>query len=83
MGFEPTPSSEEQNAHSVKVKRLSLESAALDRSAILTYQVQKTIESFTLISVDASSYMNIHTLSLEHGTSGDDLRSDRIDHETT
>ena len=36
MGFEPTPSFEDQNAHFIEAKRISLESGALDRSAILT-----------------------------------------------
>ena len=36
VGFEPTPSFEDQNAHSIEVKRITLESGALDRSAILT-----------------------------------------------
>ena len=36
VGFEPTPSFEDQNSHSYEAKSLSLESGALDRSAILT-----------------------------------------------
>ena len=36
VGFEPTPSFEDQNAHSIEAKSKSLESGALDRSAILT-----------------------------------------------
>ena len=36
MGFEPTPSFEDQNAHFTEAKSISLESGALDRSAILT-----------------------------------------------
>ena len=37
VGFEPTPSFEDQNAHSIEAKRITLESGALDRSAILTF----------------------------------------------
>ena len=37
VGFEPTPTFVDQNAHSYVVKSLSLESGALDRSAILTF----------------------------------------------
>ena len=37
VGFEPTPTFVDQNAHSLEVKRISLESGALDRSAILTF----------------------------------------------
>ena len=39
VGFEPTPSSEDQNSLSLPYqgRRLSLESGALDHSAILTY----------------------------------------------
>jgi hypothetical protein len=37
VGFEPTPSDEDQNALSLSVNKISLESGALDRSAILTY----------------------------------------------
>ena len=37
VGFEPTPSFEDQNAHFVEAKSSALESGALDRSAILTY----------------------------------------------
>ena len=36
VGFEPTPSFEDQNAHFTEAKSISLESGALDRSAILT-----------------------------------------------
>ena len=36
VGFEPTPSFEDQNAHLIEAKSISLESGALDRSAILT-----------------------------------------------
>ena len=36
VGFEPTPSFEDQNAHFKEAKSTSLESGALDRSAILT-----------------------------------------------
>ena len=36
VGFEPTPSFEDQNAHFIEAKSISLESGALDRSAILT-----------------------------------------------
>ena len=36
VGFEPTPTFVDQNAHSIQVKSISLESGALDRSAILT-----------------------------------------------
>ena len=36
VGFEPTPSFEDQNTHFSEAKSLSLESGALDRSAILT-----------------------------------------------
>ena len=36
VGFEPTPSFEDQNAHFSEAKSKSLESGALDRSAILT-----------------------------------------------
>ena len=36
MRFEPTPTFVDQNAHSIQVKSISLESGALDRSAILT-----------------------------------------------
>ena len=36
VGFEPTPSFEDQNAHLIEAKSSSLESGALDRSAILT-----------------------------------------------
>ena len=35
VGFEPTPSCEDQNALSI-TEKVSLESGALDRSAILT-----------------------------------------------
>ena len=37
VGFEPTPSFEDQNAHFIEAKSKSLESGALDRSAILTF----------------------------------------------
>ena len=37
VGFEPTPSFEDQNSHFIEVKSISLESGALDRSAILTF----------------------------------------------
>ena len=37
VGFEPTPTFVDQNAHSYEVKSLTLESGALDRSAILTF----------------------------------------------
>ena len=47
VGFEPTPSFEDQNAHFKEAKSVSLESGALDRSAILTYcenyQIYKTL----------------------------------------
>ena len=36
VGFEPTPSFEDQNAHFIETKSISLESGALNRSAILT-----------------------------------------------
>ena len=36
VGFEPTPSYEDQNALSLSVSKDILESGALDRSAILT-----------------------------------------------
>ena len=36
VGFEPTPSFEDQKTHFSEAKSLSLESGALDRSAILT-----------------------------------------------
>ncbi len=40
VGFEPTPSYEDQNALSLSVSKVHLESGALDRSAILTcYQI--------------------------------------------
>ena len=50
VGFEPTPSFEDQNAHFTAAKSISLESGALDRSAILTYlfNIQFTLK---LISV--------------------------------
>jgi hypothetical protein len=35
--LEPTPSDEDQNSHSLSARKVSLESGALDRSAILTY----------------------------------------------
>ena len=38
VGFEPTPSIEDQNAHFIEAKSNALESGALDRSAILTYR---------------------------------------------
>ena len=41
VGFEPTPSFEDQNAHSIEAKRITLESGALDRSAILTFLLLK------------------------------------------
>ncbi len=37
VGFEPTPSDEDQNALSLSVSKDILESGALDRSAILTW----------------------------------------------
>ena len=37
VGFEPTPTFVDQNAHCNVVKSLSLESGALDRLAILTF----------------------------------------------
>jgi hypothetical protein len=37
VGFEPTPSDEDQNALSLSASKELLESGALDRSAILTY----------------------------------------------
>jgi hypothetical protein len=37
VGFEPTPSFEDQNAHLIEAKSCSLESGALDRSAILAF----------------------------------------------
>ena len=43
VGFEPTPTFVDQNAHSIVVKRISLESGALDRSAILTLLVNVLI----------------------------------------
>ena len=36
VGFEPTPSQEDQNALSLSVSKINLESGALDHSAILT-----------------------------------------------
>ena len=42
VGFEPTPSFEDQNAHFIEAKSFSLESGALDRSAILTLLRQVT-----------------------------------------
>jgi hypothetical protein len=36
VGFEPTPSDEDQNALSLSVSKVYLESGALDHSAILT-----------------------------------------------
>ena len=36
VGFEPTPSFEDQNSHFTEAKSNALESGALDRSAILT-----------------------------------------------
>ncbi len=36
VGFEPTPSDEDQNALSLSARKVTLESGALDRSAILT-----------------------------------------------
>ncbi len=36
VGFEPTPSDEDQKALSLSVSKVHLESGALDRSAILT-----------------------------------------------
>ena len=44
VGFEPTPSFEDQNAHSIEVKSSSLESGALDRSAILTLLLDSDIK---------------------------------------
>ena len=37
VGFEPTPSYEDQNALSLSMRKVNLESGALDRSAILTW----------------------------------------------
>ena len=37
VGFEPTPSYEDQNAHPLSEEKENLESGALDRSAILTW----------------------------------------------
>jgi hypothetical protein len=38
VGFEPTPTEVDQNAHQPKsIRQGNLESGALDRSAILTY----------------------------------------------
>ena len=49
MGFEPTPTFVDQNAHFIEVKSVSLESGALDRSAILTcYMKQKLLHFFPL-----------------------------------
>jgi hypothetical protein len=39
VGFEPTPSDEDQNAPSRSVNKIALDSGALDRSAILTYGI--------------------------------------------
>jgi hypothetical protein len=36
VGYEPTPSDEDQNAHSLSMRKVTLESGALDHSAILT-----------------------------------------------
>ena len=36
VGFEPTPSYEDQNSLSISLRKENLESGALDRSAILT-----------------------------------------------
>ena len=36
VGFEPTPSDEDQNTHPTRAGKGNLESGALDRSAILT-----------------------------------------------
>ena len=36
VGFEPTPTFVDQNAHFIEAKSIALESGALDRSAILT-----------------------------------------------
>ena len=36
VGFEPTPSYEDQNALPLSMRKVALESGALDRSAILT-----------------------------------------------
>ena len=49
VGFEPTPTFVDQNAHCYEVKSLSLESGALDRSAILTLLfINKTSMVFKL-----------------------------------
>lgn len=43
VGFEPTPSFEDQNTSdpTIKASRIELESGALDRSAILTYKLDE------------------------------------------
>ena len=45
VGFEPTPSVEDQNAGPIVVGKFSLESGALDRSAILTYFTLRKIDN--------------------------------------
>ena len=49
VGFEPTPTFVDQNAHSVRVKSSALESGALDRSAILTCEMCTIIQQFSTI----------------------------------
>ena len=46
MGFEPTPSYEDQNAQIPSVKGSYLESGALDHSAILTWDNEEKIKVF-------------------------------------
>ena len=41
VGFEPTPTFVDQNAHFIEGKSIALESGALDRSAILTFLIHK------------------------------------------
>ena len=60
VGFEPTPTFVDQNAHSYECK-ITLESGALDHSAILTcYYCNFTL--YITLNKASSLHRNIHTV---------------------
>ena len=60
MGFEPTPSIEDQNSrYQLLLASCWLESGALDRSAILTHQITNfIIQSLRLLQIDYRNIFN-------------------------
>ena len=69
VGFEPTPTFVDQNTHSYEAKSSSLESGALDRSAILTSLINN--KTSVVLKLSYIKYCKISNVGLykEHHTS--------------